>query len=75
MRTYVKDAADLPAAHTIQDQYKLTPLSQWENPGATAPKTGEIWQPLDRSADPLNEWRTINRAIDPQQIMNPGKII
>jgi hypothetical protein len=71
VRTYVKDASDLPSAHAIQDKYKLTPLSQWSNPGANAPKTGEIWQPLDRNADPLNEWRTINRAMqeipaDPQ---------
>lgn len=71
VRTAVKDAADLPAAHAIQDGYRLTPLSQWVNPDAPAPKAGEIWQPLDRSADSLNEWRTINRAMleipaDPQ---------
>ena len=71
VRTYVKDASDLAAAHAIQDKYKLTPLSQWGNPGASIPKSGEIWQPLDRNADSLNEWRTINRAMqetppDPQ---------
>ena len=63
VRTAVKDASDLDAAHAIQDKYKLTPLSQWENPAASPPKSGEIWQPLDRAADPLNEWRTINRAM------------
>lgn len=63
VRTAVKDASDLDAAHAIQDKYKLTPLSQWEDPAASAPKSGEIWQPLDRAADPLNEWRTINRAM------------
>ena len=63
VRTAVKDASDLDAAHAIQDKYKLTPLSQWENPAASPPKSGEIWQPLDRAADPLNEWRTINRSM------------
>lgn len=63
VRTAVKDASDLNAAHAIQDQYKLTPLSQWGKPDAPAPKTAEIWQPLDRNADPLNEWRTINRSM------------
>ncbi len=63
VRTAVKDASDLDAAHAIQDRYKLTPLSQWENPAASPVKSGEIWQPLDRAAHPLNEWRTINRAM------------
>jgi hypothetical protein len=63
IRTYVKDAADLPAARAIQDGYKLTPLSQWVQPNATPAKAPDIWQPLDRNADPLNEWRTINRAL------------
>jgi hypothetical protein len=63
VRTYVKDASDLDAAHAIQDKYKLTPLSQWGKSDASAPKNGEIWQPLDRDADPLDEWRTINRAM------------
>lgn len=63
VRTYVKDASDLEAAHAIQDGYTLTPLSQWGKPGAVAPASGEIWQPLPRDTDPLNEWRNINRAM------------
>ncbi|RQO62569.1 DUF1254 domain-containing protein [Paucibacter sp. KBW04] len=63
VRTYVKDATDLPAARAIQDGYKLTPLSQWLNASAKPAKAPEIWHPLDRKADPLNEWRTINRAL------------
>jgi len=63
VRTYISGAADLDAAHAIQDKYKLTPLSQWGKPDASPPKTPEIWEPLDRNADPLNEWRTINRAM------------
>ena len=63
VRTYIKDATDLDAAHAIQDKYKLTPLSQWGKAEVTPPKGAEIWQPLDRDVDPLNEWRTINRAM------------
>lgn len=71
VRTYVKDPSDLPAAHAIQDGYKLTPLSQWNNPKGRPPSEGKIWQPLARRTDPLNEWRTIDRAMleippDPQ---------
>ncbi|HUL86669.1 MAG TPA: DUF1254 domain-containing protein [Pseudolabrys sp.] len=63
VRTYLKDASELKIATAIQDQYKLTPLSQWEKPSASPLKGAEIWEPLDRKADPLNEWRTINRAM------------
>jgi hypothetical protein len=63
VRTAIKDASDLEAAYAIQDKYKLTPLSQWGKPDVATPKGAEIWQPLDRNADPLNEWRTINRAM------------
>jgi hypothetical protein len=63
LRTYVEGPSDLERAHAVQDGYKLTPLSQWTNPEATPLASAEIWQPLDRSADPLNEWRTINRAM------------
>jgi len=63
VRTAVKDASDLKAARAIQDQYRLTPLSQWRGGGVARPSTGKIWQPLDRNADPLNEWKTINRAM------------
>jgi hypothetical protein len=63
VRTYIKDASELQVAFGIQDQYKLTPLSQWGKAEVTPPKGAEIWQPLDRDADALNEWRTINRAM------------
>lgn len=63
VRTAVRDASDLDAAHAIQDKYRLTRLSQLGNPGASPPSRGETWRPLDRDADPLNDWRTINRAM------------
>jgi hypothetical protein len=63
LRTYISGPSDLQAAYAIQDKYKLTPLSQWGNAEVTTLKGAEIWKPLDRDADPLNEWRTINRAM------------
>jgi hypothetical protein len=62
-RTLVKDEKDLKAVFAIQDQYKLTPLSQWGKPDAKTPKVPEIWKPLDPKAEPLAEWKTINRAM------------
>jgi hypothetical protein len=50
-RTYVKDASDLDAAHKIQDQYKLTPLSQWGKSEITPPKDAVIWEGYDPKAD------------------------
>src|SRR5271165_6425626 len=62
-RTYVKDASDLDAAHKIQDQYKLTPLSQWGKTQTTPPMDAEIWQAFDPKSDPVADWKTINHAM------------
>lgn len=32
--TYTRDAADFPAVHALQDQYRITPLSAWGRPYA-----------------------------------------
>jgi hypothetical protein len=62
-RTWVDGPADLPQAIAIQDQYKLTPLSQWGKPAAVAPAVEVPWQPLDPKTDPLAVWKNINRAL------------
>jgi len=48
--------------HEIQDQYKLTPLSQWIDPEAPPPTGPELWEPYP-SEDPLADWKNINRAM------------
>ncbi|NEQ72643.1 MAG: DUF1254 domain-containing protein [Okeania sp. SIO2C9] len=58
-----KEGADLDAVHAIQDQYKLTPLSQWIDPNATPEPVDELWEPYDRATDPLADWKNINRAM------------
>ena len=62
-RTFVKDEADLKNVFAIQDQYKLTRLSEWGKSDTSQPKGAEIWKPLDPKTDPLAEWKTINRAM------------
>ena len=59
----MKDASDWDAARKIQDQYKLTPLSQWGKAEVTPPKDAVIWEAFDPKADPLADWKTINRAM------------
>ncbi len=62
-RTFVRNEGDLKDVFSIQDQYKLTPLSQWGKSDARQPKGAEIWKPLNPKTDPLAEWKTINRAM------------
>ena len=42
---------------------KLTPLSQWGKAEVIPPKDAVIWQAFDPKADPLADWKTINRAM------------
>jgi hypothetical protein len=63
-RTLVDGTDDLPAVHAIQDQYSLTPLSQWPGSRTTAPPSApSIRKPLDRKTDPLADWKTINQSM------------
>jgi len=62
-RTFVKDEGDLKTVFAIQDQYKLTRLSDWGKTEASQPKGADIWMPLDPKTDPLAEWKTVNRAM------------
>lgn len=67
-RTYVAGESDLSAVHRLQDQYKLTSLSQWgkANPERAQP---EVFKPYDKAwhtideEEPLAVWRTINRMM------------
>jgi hypothetical protein len=62
-RTFVKSSDDLDAAHAVQDQYKLTPLSQWGKPPSGPPASAVIWEAANPKTDPLADWKTINRAM------------
>ncbi len=62
-RTLVTGTSDLPTVHAIQDQYKLTLLSQWGKPESVPTDDHGVWKPFDRTADPLADWKTMNRAL------------
>jgi hypothetical protein len=62
-RTLISGEADKPAVHAIQDQYLLTPLSQFGQAQTSAVKYDTPWRPYPRKNDPLADWKTINRAM------------
>lgn len=62
-RTLVRDEADRSNVHALQNDYRLTALSQWNGAPVKPADNRDVWRPYDRKADPLNEWRTINRAM------------
>ena len=62
-RTLVDGAADADAVRKLQDQYTLTPLALWGKPKAAAPESRAVWKPFDAKADPLADWKTMNRAM------------
>lgn len=62
-RTLVDGPADVPAVNRLQDQYSLVPLGLWGRPGADLPERRDVWRPFDAKADPLDEWKTMNRAM------------
>jgi hypothetical protein len=61
-RTYVAGEDDLPAVQKLQDQYKLTQLSQWGQVEIT-PVQPDVFKPLSAQDDTLAVWKTINKAL------------
>lgn len=62
-RTFVNGPDDVAAANKLQDQYRVVPLSLWGKSGDTLPESRDVWAPFDPKADPLADWKTINRAM------------
>jgi hypothetical protein len=62
-RTFVDGPSDVAAVNTLQDQYRVVPLSLWGKAGIALPESRDVWMPFDSNADPLADWKTINRAM------------
>ena len=62
-RILINGAAEIGVVNRLQDQIKLTPLSLWGKKGVLAPDNRDAWAPYDRKADPMADWKTINRAL------------
>lgn len=62
-RTVANSVEDAKAVNLLQDHYSLIPLSYWGKSGAELPASRDVWKPFDRKADPLADWKTMNRAM------------
>ena len=62
-RTLVDGPADLPEARSLQQQYRLTPLSRWGQHQPTPPRR-DVYAPADPTEDPLGTWRTLNAMLE-----------
>ncbi len=62
-RTLVDGAEDVANVRELQSQYRLTPLSLWGQPGASAPERRDVLKPIEVSEDPLGPWKTLNALL------------
>ncbi|MFC1578913.1 DUF1254 domain-containing protein [Pseudomonadota bacterium] len=62
-RTAVLGKEDAKAVNKLQDQYTLTPLSQWGKGALNVPENRDVPKPFDEKIDPLGYWKTVNAAM------------
>ena len=63
-RTAVLGKGEVPMINSLQDQYKLTPLSLFGKDDAKLPPPDhDVTKPFDKTTDPLADWKTINREM------------
>ena len=62
-RTAVLGKDDAAAVNKLQDQYTLTPLSQWVKGERNVPENRDVPKPFDEKTDPLGFWKTVNAAM------------
>ena len=74
-RTAVQGKVDAKVVNKLQDQYTLTPLSQWGKKNAKMATTRNIWKPYDGKTDPLAPWKTINHMLAEQPPLAQNKVV
>jgi len=62
-RTLVSGEADVPNVNKLQQQYRLTPLSQWGKADFKSADDRNVWPPFNPKTDPLADWKTMNKAM------------
>jgi len=62
-RTLVGGPDDLPAAHALQDQYRITSLTRWGKDPATIPERRDVYAPTPAAENPLGPWMTLNAML------------
>ena len=62
-RLLISGPEELDTVHRLQDQITLAPLSLWAKKGAKAEENRNAFAPFNPKADPMAEWKTINRAL------------
>jgi hypothetical protein len=55
-RTLVYGPEDVPNVRKIQEQYRLTPLSQFGKSASNTTPNRDVWQPYDSKTDSLAVW-------------------
>ena len=74
-RTAVNGKDDVKNVTKLQDQFKITPLSQWGKKTVTIPENRNAWKPYDRKSDPLADWKTINRFMNENPYLKQNKVV
>ncbi len=62
-RTLVDGPEGVKNVKSIMEQYRLTPLSQWNSGKPPEVQPREVQVPFDRKKDPLADWKTMNAAM------------
>ena len=62
-RTAINGAEDLGRARDLQEQFRLTALSDWGGPTAIVPDRRDVYAPAPVSEDPLGPWKTLNAML------------
>lgn len=62
-RVLVNGPEDIENVIAIMQEYRLTPLSQWNSGKPPVVEPREVLVPADRKKDPLADWKTMNAAM------------
>jgi len=62
-RTAVDDEADIANVRSLQEQYRLTPLSRWGREDGDRPERRDVLTPIAPEQDPLGPFKTLNAML------------